>query len=53
MNYSNEYIIAELMRVIGFNRQQAERVLVQYDCNGELDDLISVIECKNDVSCRL
>lgn len=53
MNYPDEIIIAGLMEKVGFNREQAERVLQQYDSAGELDDLISVIEEKENACNRL
>lgn len=53
MNYSDEFIINGLVEKLGFNRDEAEQTLMRYDCLGEINDLVSVIEEKDRAMQRL
>lgn len=44
MRYTNEVIKYELMRIMGYSEEQAERIVESYQCNGDIDDLMALIE---------
>lgn len=46
MNYTDEFIKISLVNLLGLSESQTEILMVQYKCNGEFDDLISLIESK-------
>lgn len=44
MQYTDEVIIKELIRLVGFSEQQAIRVMEKYRQAGQIDELIELIE---------
>ena len=53
MKYTDEIIKLDLIHYMGYNEQQADRLVELYRRNDELDALTAVIEAKKEACSRL